>query len=109
MNNVLKKLLGLGAGIIAVVASLMFFMVAFAVIVAVALMVWAYFWWKTRKLRRALREQQGMAASGTVIDGEAVVVRETTVQTTHVLAHQRRAAPSPTDGAPGPQDSAKTP
>lgn len=105
----LKKLLGLVAGIIAVIASLMFFMVAFAVIVAVALVVWAYFWWKTRKLRRAMRERQDTAAGGTVIDGEAVAVREYTVQATHVLAHQTRDAPSPPDRAPPPQDAPKAP
>ena len=105
----LKKILGLVAGVIAVVVGLMFFMVAFAVIVAVALMVWAYFWWKTRKLRRAMHEQQGSPASGTVIDGEAVVVRETTVHTTHVLADHTHDVPPAPENTPTPQDPPKAP
>jgi hypothetical protein len=56
-----------------------------------------------------MRERQDTAAGGTVIDGEAVAVREYTVQATHVLAHQTRGAPSPPDRALPPQDAPKAP
>jgi hypothetical protein len=94
-NKVLKKILGVIVGIGAMVIGLMFFMVAFSVIVVVALLVWAYFWWKTRKLRSAMRAQQAASpASGNVFEGEAVVVREYTVDTTNLLPGDARKDPS---------------
>jgi hypothetical protein len=42
-----------------------------AVVVAVGLVVWGYFWWKTRALRQAMRERP---PGGHVVEGEAVVV-----------------------------------
>jgi ABC-type transport system involved in Fe-S cluster assembly fused permease/ATPase subunit len=91
---VLKKILGVIVGIGAMVIGLMFFMVAFSVIIVVALLVWAYFWWKTRKLRSAMRAQQSTApASGNVFEGEAVVVREYTVDTTNLLPGDARKDP----------------
>jgi len=87
---VLKKILGVIVGIGAMVIGLMFFMVAFSVIIVVALLVWAYFWWKTRKLRSAMRAQQAASpASGNVFEGEAVVVN-----TTNLLPGDARKDPS---------------
>lgn len=75
---VLALLLGLG---------FMFSLVLLALIPFVAFAVWAWFWWKTRELRKLMREQGpgfsmggpamgGAPMRGEVIDGEAVVVRE---------------------------------
>jgi len=71
-----------------IVGALMFSAVLFAVLLAVGLGVWAWFWWKTRELRKAMREgaaRRGEASPGfgagpgatgrtTVIEGE--VIRE---------------------------------
>lgn len=45
----------------------------FAVILTVGAIVWGYLWWKTRDLRRAIREQVDarMAEGGTRAPGEA--------------------------------------
>jgi NADH:ubiquinone oxidoreductase subunit H len=90
---VLKKILGVIAGIGAMVIGLMFFMMAFAVIIVVALLVWAYFWWKTRKLRRTMQGQQGPSASGNVFEGEAVVVRKTIIESTNLLPEEATKEP----------------
>ena len=89
----LKKILGVIVGIGAMVIGLMFFMVAFSVIIVVALLVWAYFWWKTRKLRGAMRAQQGQPASGNVFEGEAVVVRDSMTVSTHLLPDEATQEP----------------
>lgn len=56
--------------------------VVFAFIAVFGLTIWSYVWWKTRKLRRAMREQ---APGGQVIDGEAIVVEDYVVETKNVL------------------------
>lgn len=73
--GVLGRLLSLVAGAVFVVLAFMFSLVALAVIVVLGLLAWLYFRWKTRGLRRAMRERP---ADGHVIDGEAVVVAEET-------------------------------
>ena len=62
------------AGVFAV--ALMFSVVFFAIILTLGLVAWAYLWWKSRDLRKQMREQQGRreAAEGLVIEGE--VIRE---------------------------------
>ncbi len=103
----LEKVLTGAAGALLLVAAFMFSLMILAVAVVVGLMVWGYFWWKTRKLREALREQarygegfqeggfhrqpQGpergaRSGDGQVIEGEAVVVDE---------AAEQRQSPSP--------------
>ncbi|MDD5177434.1 MAG: hypothetical protein PHQ05_13535 [Sterolibacterium sp.] len=67
------KLLALVTGTILLGLGLLFSMVALTFIAIVALAVFAYFWWKTRKLRQAMREHPSY---GHVIDGEAIVVDE---------------------------------
>lgn len=69
--------------------ALTFSVVVFAVVVTLGLVAWGYLWWKTRDLRKAMREQAaargqagpqagpdrpGRAASGMVLEGE--VIRE---------------------------------
>lgn len=61
------------AGAILLIVGFMFSLVIFAVVAVVGLAVGAYLWWKTRELRKAMRERP---AGGQVIDGEAVVVDE---------------------------------
>jgi HAMP domain-containing protein len=71
----------------------MFSLIVFAVIAVIGLALWGYVRWKTRKLRRAMREQAA-GNNGHVIDGEAVVVEEYSVTTKNVLPGQPGQAPS---------------
>jgi hypothetical protein len=80
----LGKLVALIAGATLLVLGFMFSIVLLAVVAAVGLCVWIYLWWKTRELRRVLREQQATrpvdpeaaATDGQIIEGEAIVVEE---------------------------------
>ncbi|MCX7173559.1 MAG: hypothetical protein NT159_06495 [Proteobacteria bacterium] len=67
----LGRLLAVVTGMILLVAAFMFSVVILAVIALAGLAAWGYFWWKTRKLRKAMREHP---SGGVVIDGEAIVV-----------------------------------
>jgi membrane protein implicated in regulation of membrane protease activity len=70
--------------IVATLATLVVFVAAFffsalvlAGLLTVGVAVWAYFWWRTRGLRRAMREQMAQGAEQTVgevriIEGEVV-------------------------------------
>lgn len=71
--GLLGKVLGVVAGAALLVLGLMFSVVLLAVLVVAGLAAWAYFWWKTRELRKAMRERP---PDGHVIDGEAVIVEE---------------------------------
>lgn len=81
---VLRKIFALLTGAILLVLGLMASVVAFAVIAALGLALWAYVWWKTRKLRQAM-QVQAQTPGGQVIDGEAVVVEEYSVTSSNVL------------------------
>jgi biopolymer transport protein ExbB/TolQ len=72
-------------GIVVLGAAFMFSLVFFAVVAVAGLILWLYFWWKTRALRQQIREQMARqaaeppvsspaAAGGDVIEGEAVRV-----------------------------------
>ncbi|MFA6310174.1 MAG: hypothetical protein WCV99_16220 [Sterolibacterium sp.] len=67
------KLLALLVSVIVLIAGVMFSMLMLAVIAVAGLAAWGFFWWKTRKLRGAMRDQP---PGGLVIDGEAVVVED---------------------------------
>jgi O-antigen/teichoic acid export membrane protein len=67
----LGKLFALLAGVVLLIVGFMFSMVILAVVAVVGIAVWAYLWWKTRDLRKAMRERP---PGGHVVDGEAVVV-----------------------------------
>lgn len=58
-----------GAGVFAL--ALMFSVVLFAVFIAVGTVAWGYLWWKTRAIRKQMRENPPDAL---VIEGE--VIRE---------------------------------
>jgi cyanate permease len=70
-SGVLGKALTLIVGAALLVAGFMLSMVVFAVLAALALVAWGYLWWKTRDLRRELRERP--AAGGRVIEGEVIL------------------------------------
>jgi hypothetical protein len=87
-KGVFAQALALIAGVIALGAALMFSLVFFAVVAVAGLILWLYLWWKTRALRKLMREQAarqmngqpfdtqapGQDAGGEVIEGEAVRV-----------------------------------
>jgi hypothetical protein len=73
-----KKIAAVLAGSALFVLALMFSVVLFAVVLTVGVVVWSWFWWKTRGVRRQMREQgirPGDAPAGVVVlEGE--VIRE---------------------------------
>jgi hypothetical protein len=83
----LKNVLALLTGAVTLILGIMFSVVVIAVLAALGLLVGGYFWWKTRKLRQAMRERR---PGGTVIEGEAVVVEEYAVQTKEALPDDTR-------------------
>ncbi|MBU1237695.1 MAG: hypothetical protein KJ634_03655 [Gammaproteobacteria bacterium] len=77
----LQKVLTFVVGGVLLVLGLMFSAVVVVAGIVIGLIVWGYLWWKTRELRRAMREAQSTAYSttrtdGNIIEGEAVVVEE---------------------------------
>lgn len=90
LAQVLTAIVGIGA----LILGLMFSAVFIVVLVVAGMILWGYFWWKTRALRKQIREQmaarQGRdftgaagdstgaasAADGEIIEGEAVRVVE---------------------------------
>ena len=84
----LGKVIAAVVGVLALAAGLMFSLVFVVVIAVVGIAVWGYFWWKTRDLRKRLREQAesgaqtfeqhhgATPAEGDVIEGEAVRVAD---------------------------------
>lgn len=53
-----KKIVAVVAAGGVFVLALMFSVVLFAVVLTVGLAVWGWFWWKTRDLRKQMREQR---------------------------------------------------
>lgn len=76
--SLLGRILGIAAGAVLLVAALMFSVVVFAFALAAGLLVWGWLWWKTREVRRQMREQmeaQRMGEAppgGRVIEGEVI-------------------------------------
>ena len=68
--NLLQRVAGAALGLVLFAAALVFASVILAIVAALALMVWAWVWWRTRNL-----PQRG---KGVVIEGEYRVERETT-------------------------------
>ena len=78
----LKNLLAVVAGVIALILGVMFSVILLAVFTVIAVAALTFFWWKTRKLRKTMRAQpQG----GIVIEGEAVVVEDVPAPGQNVL------------------------
>lgn len=74
-TGLLKNLLALVIGAALLCVGIMFSVVLLAVLAVLALVAFGYFWWKTRALRKIMREHVPVdTAEGQVIDGEAIVV-----------------------------------
>jgi len=70
------KLLTLVLGASFLVLAFMFSLVALAVVAVGGVMLWGWLWWKTRAIRKQMREQgRQTATDGYIIEGE--VIRET--------------------------------
>ena len=67
--HMLGRVLAVATGAVLLVVAFMFSLLVFAFIAGAGLLVLAYLWWKTRDLRRHLRERP---PGGLVIEGEAV-------------------------------------
>lgn len=80
----LRNAFTLLVGAILLILGLMFSVVLIAVVAVLGLVAWGYFWWKTRRVRKAMAEHPA-AAEGQVIDGEAIVVEEYEVKATNIL------------------------
>jgi len=63
------KVLTFASAAVLLVVAFMFSLLVFAILVTVGLLVWGYLWWKTRELRRQMRERP---PGGRVIEGEAI-------------------------------------
>ena len=77
--SLLQKALALAGAAVLLVLGFMFSLVFVAVAAVVGLALGAWLFWKTRHLRKAMREAGAMrrpAPDGEVIEGEAVVVVE---------------------------------
>ncbi len=73
--SLLQKIVAVLATVALFAVALMFSVVLFAVVVTVGGAAWGYLWWKTRALRRQMRERPpGSGGGGLVIEGE--VIRE---------------------------------
>lgn len=67
--GLLGKVLAAAGGVVLLVAALAFSLALFTAAVAGGLVLWGYLWWKTRKLRKHLREHP---PGGHVIEGELI-------------------------------------
>ena len=63
------KVLTFASAAVLLVVAFMFSLLVFAILATVGVLVWGYLWWKTRELRRQMREQP---PGGRVIEGEAI-------------------------------------
>ncbi len=78
--HVLKNLLAVVAGVIALILGVMFSVILLAVFCVIAVAALTFFWWKTRKLRKTMRDEaRARPQGGIVIEGEAVVVEDVPV------------------------------
>lgn len=89
----LGQALALVAGAILLVLGFMFSVVLLAVFVIVGIALGAWFFWKSRHVRQAMREAGAMRnppADGDVIEGEAVIVEEYRASETAALPDDSR-------------------
>jgi hypothetical protein len=71
--GLLRKLLAFVLAAVLLVVGFMFSVVLLAIVVGAGLVAWGYFWWKTRELHKAMREDP---PGRRVFDGEVVSVDE---------------------------------
>jgi membrane protein implicated in regulation of membrane protease activity len=74
LSNPLRKIIAFVATVALISLALMFSLVVFAVILVIGAMAWAYLWWKTRELRKQMRNYppRGMVMEGEVVEGEVI-------------------------------------
>ena len=79
----LSQVIGFAAGALSLLLLLSFSLVFLMIALAGGAMVWAYLWWRTRKLRGELRRhraasspERAASAGGIVIEGEAITIAE---------------------------------
>lgn len=74
LQGILGKLLAFAAAAVLLVSAIAISIAVFAVVMAGVLVFGGYIWWKTRALRRQLRESaaQGNGIQGEVIEGEVI-------------------------------------
>ena len=92
-NTLLGKALAIVGSMILVVLGFMFSLIVVAVVAVIGLAFGAWFFWKTRHVRKTLREagvMRGPMPSGEVIEGEAIVVEEYRVSGQPVLPDDTR-------------------
>lgn len=73
------KLIGIAGMAVMLLLGLMFSMVLLAVVLVFGAGAFGYFWWKTRDVRKQMKEQAAMQATsrdGVVIEGESVIVED---------------------------------
>ena len=70
-RGMLGTLLRLTTGALLLVLLFTLSLLLFVVLVAAGLLVWGYVWWRTRQLRKQLRERP---ADGQVFEGEARII-----------------------------------
>ncbi len=78
-TSLLGQILALIAAVVLLVLGFMFSVVLLAVFVAVGLIVGTWFFWKTRHVRKAMKEAAAMRqppTDGNVIEGEVIIVEE---------------------------------
>jgi len=80
-HSLLRKLVTLTVTVAMVVLVLMFSAVLFVIILVVGTIAWAYLWWKTRELRKQMRdftpraaEREGKVSDEKVFEGEVIRV-----------------------------------
>lgn len=69
--KLLQRVIGAALGVALFVSAFIFASVILAIAAAAALIIWGWLWWRTRAIRRAARESEGV-----VIEGESRVIRD---------------------------------
>ena len=76
--SLIGKLIGFVVMSVILVLGLMFSVVLLAGVLVIGLGAFGYFWWKTRDVRKKMKEQAAAQTSrdGVIIEGEAVIVED---------------------------------
>ncbi len=80
LGRVASALVAVGVGVVL----FMFSLAVFAVIITLALGAWGYVWWRTRDLRRQMRDSmahRSTATRGDVIEGDFIRIDRETIET----------------------------
>jgi hypothetical protein len=81
--GIFKKLITILLSIGLLVVGFMFSLVIVGIVAVLGLIAWAYLYWKTRGIRQAMKN--ATQQDGSIIEGEASVVREDVRQETVLL------------------------